>query len=225
MRKKLVITSLSVLFLLTLSSIFLAQAVTYSLGVSEGDNFTWEVKTVDKEGIKEVMGYDISGNYQEGQQLKMQINGITDEGASWKVTVALWNPTTSSFSANPDSTTDLTIYKDPAMYYGVSWICPIPVKDYIQGIYGSIPSSYVELTDNSYALIFPNTGGKIKITYDSSSGILSSYQILKSDNTVVFDYSLISEIPGYEVSLLMGILVISIIGIIYIKMKKKIKMY
>ena len=224
MRKKVVITSLSVLFLLALSSIFLAQAVTYSLGVSEGDSFTWEVKKVDKDGIKEAMGYDYMGSFQQGQQLKMQINGITDEGTSWKVTVAVWNPTTSSFSANPDATTDFTIYKNPTMSYGVTWICPIPVKDYIQGIYGSIPSSYVELTDNSYALINPTTGGKIKLTYDSSSGILSSYQILKTDNTVVFDYSLISEIPGYEVQLLMGILVMSIIGIIYITMKRKIKM-
>ncbi|MFX1257334.1 MAG: hypothetical protein ACFFAN_05720 [Promethearchaeota archaeon] len=61
----------------------------------------------------------------------------------------------------------------------------------------------------------------IKITRDESTGIFSLLQLTNDDDEVLYEWSTVSAIPGYEFSILLGITAAFVIGIIYVIRRRK----
>jgi hypothetical protein len=62
-------------------------------------------------------------------------------------------------------------------------------------------------------------------TYDETYGAYIGYKILDNTDTVIYEYNIelpsLPEIPGFEFSIILGVSLISVIGLIFVIMRKK----
>ena len=211
------------LSIFAMSMMINGSAAVYTLGVSKNDEFVYQVTTVDEDGLETVFGTGWASYLGEGSvkgvKWKYLITKIDEETTYWKVTMSFWDATVGEFEEFPDSTVYLvTIYKDPASSSGIYYFCPTPVSNYLEAAYGA--SSSYEVEGNSYT--YTNSYYNIDhvLTFDSSSGAMSSMKYVYVGKTI-WEIRLSSTIPGYELPILLGITAVSTIGLIYIVMKKK----
>lgn len=189
------------LTIFAISMMTAANAAT-TIGVKIGDSYTWQVKTLDP-------SYPM-GSIRQGDKSKMTITNIVESASGWTISYAYWD-WAADFSGSGASSSDF-LPKNPATWsFGL--ICGLPVADYLTGAYGSTFAS-------GNKLIFAIGVYSAEITYDTSSGILSDMKYSKG-GTVMFEIALVPAIPGYDLSILLGVFAISTVGLIYIVMKKK----
>jgi hypothetical protein len=201
MKSKKILFGFLLLTIFAISMMTAANAVT-TIGVKIGDSYTWQVKTLDP-------SYP-AGSIRQGDEAKMTITNIVESGAGWTINYAYWSFGV-PFSGSGASSSDF-LPKDPTSW-SIGLICGLPVADYLTAAYGSTFAS-------GNKLIFAIGVYSEEITYDTSTGVMSDMKYSEGGK-VMFEIALVPAIPGYELSILLGVSAISTIGLIYIVMKKK----
>ncbi len=207
----------------------MVQAASYSIGVSAGTETTYEVKTVDNSGLKDC-GIDDLGDFTDGDKVgdkcKTVVTKVEEEDDYWKITYDSWDWTSKDFKSDPDDEDkSYKIKKDPddvsGSYPQISG-CAKDVAKYIKAIDWNDDYEIDGTTVTSDGIDLGLGGDKIKVsvTYDSNTGLVSSFRYLNEDDDVLYEYAS-SSIPGYEVPILLGVVGLTTIGLIYLVMKKK----
>lgn len=224
MKSKNFLLAFLVLSIFAISTIISANAAVYSLGVKENDTFTYQITTVDADGLEAVYGPSWASALGEmsvkGAKVKYLITTIADKTTYWLLTVSYWDATTGDFASYPDSSGSMWVYKDPNDSFGPSLVCPTPVSSYLTVIAGKWPT-FLDASDNTLTETFSSPSGyKESWTYDNSDGALTSFKWIYAGKTI-WELSRSGIIPGYELTILLGVSAITTIGLIYILMKKK----
>ncbi len=216
------------LFLTMFAFATMAQAATYSLGVTKGQETVWEIKVIDEDKLEDVGIKDIS-DYSDGDKVGMQskskVTDIEEKSDYWVITYDSWDWTDKNFETKADDEDKTTkIYKDPKDVGGSSAVisgAATPVADYLKAIDWD---KDFEVSGTTVKSVGYDLGGKsdlfVSATYDSNTGGLSDLKYLNEDDEICYEYGT-TGIPGYELPVLLGIVGISTIGLIYLVMRKR----
>ena len=213
-----------VLSIIAISAMLSANAAVYAIGVKADDSFTYQITTVDEAGLEAVFGTnwasDMGSSSVKGAKAKYLITKVEDLTTYWKLTVSYWDLTTADFAEFPDSSGSMWVYKDPDDASGFGLVCPTPVSSYLAVIAGKYPT-FLTADENTLTIDtgYPS-GFKMSYTYDSGDGALSSMKYIYTGKTI-WEMSRSGIIPGYELTILLGVSAITTVGLIYIQMKKK----
>ncbi len=223
------------LSLFAIGTMINTRGVVYSLGIEDGNvsEFIYEVKIVNEEDLESVLGTNwvseirkVGGESIKGAKEKYIINDIEGETTYWRVRYRYWDWTVTDFDELPDAANDnFKLYKDPTdinYFFEIYRICPTPVGYYLQGAFGQNPDHYI-VEDNTVTTNpkhFMSQKYDIKITFDTSTGLLDSYEWIYGGK-IIFEIGQYNAIPGYDPPIFLGIIAISTIGLIYMIMKKK----
>ncbi len=215
------------------------EVILLEFKIPVGSEFEWKVTKLNTGELENVFGgsweIDIQSLFgtdcnQLDAKMKRKINDITLDGNLWYVYYDVWDWTTISFSAEPSYTTGTGLYCDPEDGSWGSWMWFVPVPAYYYLVGRSYPAgtelSGLTVTQNGTAI----EDFQIKCTYDEILGIYKTVQLLNDENTVIFEYNLISAkadkdevIPGYDLYVLIStaFLVIGFASIIFYRKIKK----
>ena len=196
----------------------MVKAADYEVGVAENDEFTWTVKSLDKEAYEDLTGEEYDDS--EGDKSKIQITKVETKDEEAIITFDSWDTTSESFSEEPDdkdqemtlklSKDDISNYTAYGLIY--TRIIPTSPSDYIAAAVEeandddvSAEGSTLTITGDTIKLFFTNDKeSSVKVTFNNK-GVLSTRQLLDADNKVVAELGLAGGIPGYELPLLLGI--------------------
>ncbi|KKL23474.1 hypothetical protein LCGC14_2425010 [marine sediment metagenome] len=175
-----------------------SQALGYSPGVKVRDIFTWEItEATDPEII--------------GLTMKIEITEIENTTTSWRIKYYLkdWH----------DYDYDGWIYSQTISKGGhlrIWLFCLLPVQEYLQIFVGTWGLG------KSYALgnMFELTNTQQQYTYDIHTGVLLSYSSTGLDGFTYVLQGQSGSIPGYNLTMIIGLLGASIV-VIGIQIKKK----
>lgn len=199
MNSKRVFSGILLLSVLTFSIMTAASATTYTIGVKTGDSYTWEIKALDP-------SYTGAGGAKVGDRETMSITSVDETTTEWSIAYSL-----TAYNGASSSGTG-TVPKDPASWSFI-YICALPVSDYLTGAYGSSHVSGNKVTFTGMTVI-------IEMTYDTSTGVMSDMKYTVNGK-VIFEIALVTTIPGYELTIFLGVSAISALSLIYLVMKKK----
>ncbi len=213
------------LTLLTITMAFNAHAADYALGISEDDELIWRITTADTSELED-LGYNTADDrYQEGSRMKIQIEKIDATHPDyWKIHIEYWDWTDQDFSGSGETKYGY-IYKDPTDPWAFLFVLatpfvPTPVNSYLETAFDG---TTIDVDDTTVSLGFTYYGENYKFsyTYRESDGVLEKFALTQS-GTEIYAYELETfQIPGYELTILLGITLISTFGLIYLVMKKK----
>ena len=218
MKNKGKLFSIVVLLSLSLSAILtnVLGQTTYTCEVKVGDEYLFTTTTLSAE-FAELYGMSV------GDKQKINITDITENLGRFRVEYGYWDRISKgeSFGATPDGWEWEDVSKDPSnsLEY-IYFFVLTPVSDYL--------AAFAE-TNSDYS----SSGNKLIDTYNDrqyitlydSNGVLSKREV-KINGIVMAVLSRGgngSEIPGYDLPIFIGLIVIAGVSIIYIVKKKMLK--
>lgn len=215
------------------------EVILLEFKIPVGSEFEWKVGKLNTGELENVFGVswetDIQSLFgtdcnQLDAKMKRKINDITLDGSLWYVYYDVWDWTANSFSSEPNYTAGTGLYCDPEDGFWGSWMWFVPVPAY----YYLVGRSYYAGTELSGLTVIQNNTAiedfQIKYIYDEILGIYKTVQLLNDENTVIFEYNLISAkadkdgvIPGYDLYILISttFLIIGFSSIIFYRKLKK----
>ncbi len=250
-RKKIILIGfifiVSILNTINVQLVQAASSEEYTLGATKGTEIILEVKSVNEDRLKEIFGATweeilIPDAVEVGLKWKIVITELDDsakfdfqpfddqKGIGYKVD--LWEWTDKDFEVDPDK-------KDQT----IAWFeTPGDLNDiynYYAGFSGQmpfVPNNVLTYLENvNYKHGWEGKGNEIihrdkvkeaytmTYTYDESNGFLSKCIIEDSENVIVYEVLISNAIPGYEVSILLSISMIGIVGLVILYYKKQNK--
>jgi len=186
------------------------KADTYTIGVESGDSQTWKITALHP-------SYLSYANYLEvGDLITATVQTVqNDEPSVGVVTVSVRMKYGASAEGNDDN---LTIVMDPTNCLFLNYLCPVAVSTFLAARADALGDSYLaedeSTTSNSVGVI-------TQLTFDSETGWLTKKKIF-SGTAVYYQIEATTSIPGYDLYVLQGAIVVSTLGLIYI-VKKKVK--
>lgn len=231
MRKK---YTLSFLIIISLSFLGMMISVlgqtTYTCEMNAEDQVILELLKVDEYYSRTMSKGEL------GAKKKFQVSNVSSEEDYYLVQVNFWDPISANetFNITADFTTTFNVTKDPAIGRVLYSIPPVTKCGYI--IRGSSPvvlhpvnsylSEYVlgstwNATSNGNTLVMYVRPYTYYFVYDSN-GFFSELKI--TNNTALMERWGIkgqsSTIPGYDLSILIGLTTIAVFSLVYILKKK-----
>jgi len=215
-KEKLIIVILLSLSLSAISTNVLGQT-TYTCKVEVGDEFIYTVTYLNT-----VMS--VGSGMSVGDKMKINITDITEETNYFEVEYNMWDMISKgeSFNSTPDYSDYERVYKDPSHVYAfIYYFVLTPVSEYL----AAFAEDNYDYSSSGNKLIESYDSNQYTSTYDSN-GVLSKNEV-KMNSTVMGILSRGgggSEIPGYDLPILIGLLTaIAGVSIIYIVKKKMLK--
>ncbi len=194
-------------------------AQNYTLGIKEGDKFSYEISKADQRGIKDVTGQDVDiPSSIIGVPIQIDVDTITDQGDYWEIK---WGGLIQSLSYVTDTVGDtIEVSKTPNYNKPATIVCPLDVASYLGELYDGIPG--VTVSNNVVTVTLDN--GTSIYSYDQTTGMLDSFNLKNIEGQIVFELiqSTGNLIPGYSIWLILGILSAIEISII-ILIRRRIK--
>ena len=239
MRKK---YKLSFLIIISLSfsgmMISVLGQTTYTCKAKAGDQVILELLEADEYYLYHL--YQIE-ECELGAKRKFQVSNVTEVADSFLVDVKVWNviAANETFNNNPDITHTCNLTKDPAKlpFFSPAAIYPTPVVLYPVNSYLSeyvlgSPKTYFNITSDGNTLESRYWPGTIRFywwpytfytTFDSK-GFIS--EMKTTNSTVLLERwgrkGQSSTIPGYDLSIVIGLTTIAGLSLVYIWKKKRL---
>ncbi len=239
-KKKISLLVLTLILFNYFSAFFIINAAgaDYTLDINENDIFIWKVEKLDQDTYESIFFPEKPG-FDEDDSKKIQITDIDKKTDYWRIIYYLWDYTddTEDFSNDADDERSKKIYKDPedkvddvfsdADPMGTiadMWVVPTPFINYIEEFRDEFdhPVITVYVDDSSliakYGVVTAEY--EIELTY-GTNGILEKLEYIDIHGDVFVEIVLQKEaIPGYDVVLFYGIIIIcAIISVIVWKKK------
>ena len=229
MKKKsisLLILSL-ILFIFFFAAVFTinAFAVDYSIDVNENDTFIWKVDKFDQDTYEAIfIGEKIE--FEEDDLKKYQIMDIDKSTEYWKISYYIWDYTddSSDFEYDADEEEKYKIYRDPEDQADdilfieeiiEMWLIPNPYTNYLEDFKDDFDHQIIRVYIEGDSLIakisateeIPATY-EVELTYDVN-GIMEKLEYYDQNGDEFLEIVLQKEaIPGYDVILIFGIIII-----------------
>ncbi len=220
MRKKNIL-SLFIIISLSFSGMMISVLgqSTYICKVKAGDQVILELLEVDEY-------YLIMTEEELGSKRKYQVSNISEEADSFLVEVKIWAVIAAdeTFNNNPDSTDIYNLTKDPAKLPDSTPVLLCPANSYLSEYVSGATDIYLNITSDGNtikAYYWPFTR---YFTYDSN-GFISELKL--TNNTALLERwgskGQSSTIPGYDLSIVIGLTTIAGLSLVYIWKKKTLK--
>ena len=229
MKKKsisLLILSL-ILFNFFFAAVFMinAFAVDYNIDVNENDTFIWKVDKFDQDTYEAIfIGEKIE--FEEDDLKKYQIMDIDKSTEYWKISYYIWDYTddSSDFEYDADEEEKYKIYRDPEDQADdilfieeiiEMWLIPNPYTNYLEDFKDDFDHQIIRVYIEGDSLIakisateeIPATY-EVELTYDVN-GIMEKLEYYDQNGDEFLEIVLQKEaIPGYDVILIYGIIII-----------------
>lgn len=220
---------------LLLSTFLMANftlAEDYSLGAQEELELQQEIRLLDEDGLDALLGDDWEdivtlysggdGDIEQGSKSKLVVKKVEDKKDYWKVTYDVWHFTTKPFEDKADDKDEeVEIQKDPEDQNTIPQFCPVPVNEYLENI--DYYSSDMSVEENIVKFERKANGNKFFINYefDASNGLINTITLTDEDDREYMVIETPLAVPGYQVPSILGIMALSIIGLIYSISKRR----
>ncbi|MFX1557223.1 MAG: hypothetical protein ACFFC9_08210 [Promethearchaeota archaeon] len=216
----------------------------YSLDVNTNDVYIWKIEKFDENVYKSVFVGE-NPDFEEDDYKKVRIDEIDKSTEYWRIIYSFWDYTddTEDFNNNADDDKSIKIYKDPEekadnIPLGANeamekiadmWLVPTPYTNYIENFRDEFDNPVVRVDIEDDILIaqisateeIPSTY-EIELSYDIN-GVMEKLDYTDREGDVFLEIVLQKEaIPGYDVLLIYGLIIIC--GIISIIIWRK-KLY
>jgi hypothetical protein len=195
--------------------------VEYNIGISEGDIFIWNVEELDDARYEDIFVND--ADFDEGDQKKYDIDNIEETNNKWKISYFSWDYTddTEDFNGDADDYKTKKVYKDPEEQadtiidmetFAKMWIVPNPYLTYIEEFRDEHDNAFFDVSvDDDTLTMKPaleNAEYEIQITY-GGDGIAEKIEYIDDNGeTFVKIVEIEQAIPGYDVLLIIGFLIL-----------------
>ncbi len=224
------------LILILFNYIFLTinvVGVDYNLGINENDTFIWKIEELDDDEYENI--FITEAGFDKDDQKKIEIVNIEETTDKWRITYYIWDYTddTNDFSEEADDDKTKKLYKDPEEQaekiidlenFARMWIVPSPFTNYIEEFRDEHDNAFFDVfVDGDMLIMKPaveNAEYEIEITY-GNDGVAEKIEYVDDDGNTFLKIILLEEtIPGYDVLLIYGlILICGIISVIIWKKK------
>lgn len=197
----------------------------YTLGISDNDTFTWEIEKLDDDIYEEVLLND--ADFKEDYQSRIEIDYIEESTVKWRILYFFWDYTSDvrDFEDRPDDYKTRKVYKDPddqadrvndLETFAKMWIIPNPIIDYIEEFRDEYDNDFFDVSvDDDTLRMKPaveNIKYEIDITY-GDDGVANVIEYIDDDGEVFVRIILLEKtIPGYDIVLILGFILLGGIG-------------
>lgn len=194
------------------------KAQGYDIGISEDDEFVWEVTYLDLDLFIRTLGYE--PNFRVGDQIKVVINSVNPREPYWSVDVSFWDYQTDW--SKPGSREIFQIFK-AAEVYEDSIFLPIPIEDYLEAVETYFQPEYqVEGTTISKIVQAETNENYLYEKTYNNRGVITTEAVTEYD----VPNRLIVKVEGTFVLIplgfyFIGFIIIAITAVIIILMKGK----
>ncbi|MBD3256057.1 MAG: hypothetical protein GF383_13255 [Candidatus Lokiarchaeota archaeon] len=203
------------LLILILFNIFFsinAVGVTYQVDVNDNDIFLWEVDEYDEDTYENIVSFD-TPDYDEDEQMKIQITNIEDKSNKWVISYDEWQYTddTEDFNEGPNKEDEIKVYKDPEdkaeNIIDIDDIVEIrivatPFTNYIEDFRDNFDNPVINVFVDDDALVAKYAGEttqfQIELTF-GTNGVVKKIEYVDSEGETFVEINLLEEeiIPGY----------------------------
>jgi len=219
MRKKSTLSLLIIIGLSLSGMMTNALSVTaYTCKVRVGDQTILELLEID-ENYSFIEGYDI------GAKRKIKISNLTEKIANFQIQLQIWDtiPANEIFNNSTDYTIIFNVTKNPTKLIRAMSVVLTPVNSYLSEYVSGTPENFtsngniltLHFWPNSYSIIFDSNGFLSGINHTRNTILLESWVKRQSSQP-----SQPSQIPGYDLSIVIGLITIAVLSIVYIWKKK-----
>ncbi|MGV9171591.1 MAG: hypothetical protein ACOC44_01695 [Promethearchaeia archaeon] len=182
----------------------------YSVDISQDDEFTWEVKELNHHNFKKVFGFE--PGFKEGDRLRIRITDVIDTSYGWNI-ITQYFDYGSDFTKNGTVET-YSLYETPEEYSDNIFI-PAPAEDFLEEASEFLPTEY---TVRGLRVIKQKNEYKLEMEYNAQ-GVKTSETYIDENGIILIKIEGLFTIPMGNY--FMGFLAISVIGLIAIMIKKK----
>jgi hypothetical protein len=210
-----------------------AVGVEYNLGISQDDNLIWTIEELDDDRYEDI--FINEADFDEGDQRKVEIDKIEETNSKWKISYYSWDYTdkTDDFSSEADDYKTKKVYKDPedqadVIYdmetFAKMWIVPNPYLTYLEELKKEHDNDFFDVSvDDETITMKPaleNAEYEIQISY-GGDGIAEKIEYIDDNGDTFLKIVEIEEaIPGYDIALILGFIILGgIVGIFLWKKK------
>ncbi|MFX0187854.1 MAG: hypothetical protein ACFE8A_08970 [Candidatus Hodarchaeota archaeon] len=202
-----------------------ASGVEYSIDVNENEIFIWKIEKFDQDTYEAIfVGEKIA--FEEDDLRKYQIMDIDKSTEYWKISYYIWDYTddSSDFEHDADEEEKYKIYRDPEDQADdillieeiiEMWLIPIPYTNYLEDFKDEFDHQIIRVYLEDESLIakisateeIPATY-EVELTYDIN-GVMEKLEYYDQNGDEFLEIVLQKEaIPGYDVILIFGIIII-----------------
>lgn len=213
--------TLSFLIIISLSfsgmMICVLGQTTYTCKVSVGDQAIGELLEVDEYHSRTMLEGEL------GAKRKYQVSNVTEKADCFLVEVKVWDTIAANeaFNPNSDFTDVFNVTKDPAKLPSSSVVLLSPVNSYLSEYVLASPWNVTSSGNTLVSYYWPYT---YYYTFDSN-GMQSEMKV--TNNTAVLERwgskGQSSTIPGYDLSIVIGLTTVAVLSLVYILKKKILK--
>ncbi|MFO8018324.1 MAG: hypothetical protein R6U96_06780 [Promethearchaeia archaeon] len=180
------------------------------IDISQGDQFTWEIKEFNLHNFEKVFGVDPGFN--EGDQIRIRVTDVVETSYGWNIV-------TEFFDYGSDFTKDGTVKtfsldKSPEEYADNIFI-PTPTEDYLEEASEILPNEY---TIRGNKIIKRKSEYTLEMEYNTQ-GVKSSVTIEDKNGIVLVRLEGLFTIPMGNYFI--GFMALSVVGLIAGIIKKK----
>ena len=209
-----------------------AVGVEYNLGISENNNFIWNIEELDDDRYEDI--FINEAGFDEGDQRKVEIDKIEETDTKWKISYYSWDYTGNidDFSAEADDYKTKKVYKDPedqadVIYdmetFAKMWIVPNPYLTYIEEFRDERDNMVFDVSvDDDTLTMKPareNAEYEIQIQY-GGDGVAERIEYIDDNGDTFLKIVEIEEtIPGYDIVFILGFILLG--GLVSIFLWKK----
>jgi len=202
----------------------------YSLDVKENDVYIWKVEKLDEDVYKSIfVGENI--DFEEDDYKKVRIDSIDKSTEYWRIIYSYWDYTddTDDFNNKADDDKSIKVYSDPKekadnIPLGANeamdkianmWLVPTPFTNYIEEFRDEFDHPVIKVDIEDDILIaqisvteeIPSTY-EIELSYDLN-GVMEKLVYIDRNDDEFLEIVLQKEaIPGYDVLLIYGLIII-----------------
>jgi len=198
----------------------------YTLDVKENDTFIWKVTDFD-EAIYDSIFINDPADFEEDDYTKYKIIEIDKSSDYWKIKYYTWDYTDEieDFEDSADDEERYKIYKDPKdqadrilLFEQIEemWLIPTPYNNYLKGFEEEFDHPIIRVYSDGESLNAKFSANEeipsayeIQLTY-GVNGVMEKFEYFDQNSNNFLEFTLQKEaiIPGYDLSLILGILVI-----------------
>ncbi|MFX1392701.1 MAG: hypothetical protein ACFFAH_03920 [Promethearchaeota archaeon] len=219
-----------------------ASGLEYNLDINENDIYIWKVETLDEDVYKSVFVGENLG-FEEDDYKKVRIDEIDKSTEYWRVFYSYWDYTddTDDFNNKADDDKSKKVYRDPEekadnIPLGANeamdkiadmWLVPTPYTNYIEEFKDEFEHPVVRVDIEDDILIAQiSASEEIPATYEMElsydlNGVLEKLKFIDIKGEEFLEIVLQKEaLPGYDVFLIYGLIIICGIISVIIWQKK-----
>lgn len=233
MKKKVTLSNSVLICLILLIIAPNVIAATYTCGLNVGDEFIFETLQLDKNFWETYGSSTISYEEVLTQREKIKIKSVYyfETNEKYDIVIQIWESIkgNETFDVNPDHTSTLYAYTDPTKGMSDEFLVMLlPVDLYLKEMVENIPESpgtEYSVEGNSLKVKSSDYVGDMSFvyTYSAISGFLINMKYLDENDAVLYEKGVKSGIiPGYDIPILSGVAISTIICLVYILKKKRL---